>query len=57
VTPFAHVGGMPLEELLAPAGGAGASLLAARVWLALHLRRRRAVSAPAARPRRRRGAR
>ncbi len=36
---FAHVAGVPLEELLAPAGGAGASLLLARAWLSVHLRR------------------
>ena len=37
---IAHVGGVPLEELLPALGGAGASLLLARAWLALHLRRR-----------------
>lgn len=37
----AHVGGVPVEELLPAAAGAGAALLIARTWLALHLRRRR----------------
>ena len=37
---FAHVIGMPVEEVLASAGGAGASLLVARVWLVLLVRRR-----------------
>jgi hypothetical protein len=36
---IAHVGGMPLEELLGSATGAGAALLAARVWVMLRLRR------------------
>jgi hypothetical protein len=39
VIPLAHVGGMPLEELLPALAGPGAGLLAARVWLTLHLRR------------------
>ena len=38
---IAHVAGVPLEELLPALGGAGASLVAARVWLSVHLRRRR----------------
>jgi len=38
---MAHVGGVPLEETLPALGGASAALLAARGWLALHLRRRR----------------
>jgi hypothetical protein len=37
----AHVGGVPLEELLPSVTGAGASLLLARAWLVLHLRRQR----------------
>jgi hypothetical protein len=41
VIPLAHVGGMPLEELLPALAGAGASLLAARAWLTLHLGRHR----------------
>ena len=39
--PLAHVGGMPLEELLPALAGSGASLLAARAWLNLQLRRDR----------------
>jgi hypothetical protein len=35
----AHVGGVPLEELLPSVTGVGASLLLARAWLMLHLRR------------------
>jgi hypothetical protein len=38
--PLAHIGGMPLEELLPALAGPGAGLLAARAWLALRLRRR-----------------
>jgi hypothetical protein len=37
----AHVGGVPLEEMLPSVGGIGAGLLLARLWLMLHLRRRR----------------
>ena len=36
---IAHVGGVPLEEIV-PAVGAGGSLLLARAWLMLRLRRR-----------------
>jgi hypothetical protein len=36
---IAHVGGVPLEEMLPSAAGAG--LLLARAWLMLRLRRRR----------------
>ena len=38
---IAHVGGVPLEELLPLTPGATAGLLLARAWLMLHLRRRR----------------
>jgi hypothetical protein len=38
---IAHVGGVPLEELLPMAPGAGAGLLLARAWLMMRLRRRR----------------
>ena len=38
---IAHVGGVPLEELLPSAAGAGTALLMARAWMAVHLRRRR----------------
>jgi hypothetical protein len=34
-----HVGGVPVEELLPALAGGGASLLAARAWLGLHLKR------------------
>lgn len=37
---IAHVGGVPLEEMLPSITGAGAGLLLARAWLSLHLRRR-----------------
>ncbi len=39
--PLAHVAGLPLEELLPALAGSGASLLAARAWLNLQLRRDR----------------
>ena len=38
---IAHVGGVPLEEILAAVPGAGAGLLLARAWLTLRLRRLR----------------
>ncbi len=38
---IAHVGGVPLEEILPTATGAGAGLLVARAWIMLRLRRRR----------------
>jgi hypothetical protein len=38
---IAHVGSVPLEELLPSITGAGAGLLLARAWLTLHLRRRK----------------
>jgi hypothetical protein len=38
---IAHIGGVPLEELLPAASGAGASLVLARGWVAMRLRRRR----------------
>jgi hypothetical protein len=38
---IAHVGGVPVEELVPLVAGAGATLLLARVWLIVHLRRRR----------------
>jgi len=41
VTPIAHVAGVPVEELLPSAAGAGAGLVLARAWLAFHLRRHR----------------
>jgi len=38
---IAHVGGVPVEEILPAVTGAGASLLVARAWLMVHLRRHR----------------
>jgi hypothetical protein len=38
---IAHVGAVPLEEILPSVTGAGASLLLVRAWLMAHLRRRR----------------
>ena len=37
---IAHLGGVPLEEILPTATGAGAVLLLARAWVMLHLQRR-----------------
>jgi hypothetical protein len=37
---LAHVGGLPVEELAPSLAGIGVSLLIARAWLALHLRRK-----------------
>jgi hypothetical protein len=41
VIPLAHVGGMPVEELL-PWLAAPGTVVVARAWLAVHLRRREA---------------
>ncbi len=41
MTVIAHVGGLPLEEIVLSISGAGGGLLLARAWLTLHLRRRR----------------
>ena len=38
---IAHVGGVPLEEMLPSLAGGAASLLVARGWMMLRLRRRR----------------
>ena len=38
---IAHVGGVPLEELLPSLTGAGAGFVMARGWMTLQLRRRR----------------
>jgi hypothetical protein len=38
---IAHVGGVPLEEILPTLAGAGTGLVVARAWLMLRLRRRR----------------
>jgi hypothetical protein len=37
----AHVGGVPVEEILPTLAGTGTGLLVARAWLTLRLRRRR----------------
>jgi len=37
--PLAHVGGVPVEELLPWLAGPG-TVVVARAWLAVHLRRR-----------------
>ncbi|MCW2984707.1 MAG: hypothetical protein JWR63_2277 [Conexibacter sp.] len=38
---IAHVGGVPVEEMLPALAGTGTGLLVARGWLMLRLRRRR----------------
>ena len=38
---IAHVGGVPLEEILPSVTGAGAGLLVARAWIIVRLQRRR----------------
>ena len=38
---IAHVGGVPVEEMLPTLAGASTGLLVARGWLMLRLRRRR----------------
>ena len=38
---LAHIGGVPVEELLPAAAGTGGALVLARAWMAVHLRRRR----------------
>jgi hypothetical protein len=38
---IAHVGGVPLEELVPALAGAGSGLLAVRAWIMLRLRRER----------------
>jgi hypothetical protein len=45
MTLLAHVAGVPVEELIPTAAGAGSALLMARAWLWLHLRRRRGPDA------------
>lgn len=37
--PLAHIGGVPLEELLPALAGPAGGLLATRAWLALHFKR------------------
>ena len=38
---IAHIGGIPLEELLPSVPAAGAGLLMARAWVTVRVRRRR----------------
>jgi hypothetical protein len=38
---IAHIGGMPLEELLPSVPATGAGLLMARAWVKMRVRRRR----------------
>jgi hypothetical protein len=38
---IAHVGPLPLEEILPSVTAAGAGLVLARTWIVLHVRRRR----------------
>jgi hypothetical protein len=38
---IAHVGGVPVEELMPALAGTGTGLLVARAWVMLRLRRRR----------------
>lgn len=38
---LAHVGGVPVEEVLPALAGTSTMLLAARLWLVVHLRRDR----------------
>jgi hypothetical protein len=42
---IAHVGGVPVEELLPTAAGTGTALVMARAWLWLRLRRHRGPEA------------
>jgi hypothetical protein len=36
---IAHVGGVPVEELVPTLAGTGTALLVARAWMAVHFRR------------------
>ena len=38
---IAHIAGVPLEEMLPAASGAGTALLVGRAWMMLRMRRRR----------------
>lgn len=40
MSPLAHVGGVPVEELLPWLAGPGAGLAMARAWVAVSVRRR-----------------
>jgi hypothetical protein len=41
IVPLAHVGGIPVEELIPAAAGAGGALCVARAWMSMRLRRAR----------------
>jgi hypothetical protein len=41
VIELAHVAGVPVEELIPLAAGAGTALVLARTWVSLRLRQRR----------------
>ena len=41
---FAHVAGVPVEELVPSFAAVGGALALARAWLAVHLRRRSRVT-------------
>jgi hypothetical protein len=41
MTLFAHVGGVPVEEVMPLLPGVTAGLLLARAWIMMHVRRRR----------------
>ena len=41
MTLFAHVAGVPVEEMMPLVPGVAAALLLARSWIAMRLRRRR----------------
>jgi hypothetical protein len=43
---MAHVGGVPVEEVVPTLAGAGTALLVARAWLLLRVRGRRAPRTP-----------
>jgi hypothetical protein len=43
---IAHIGALPLEELLPALTGAGSGLLAVRAWMVPRVRRRRDASTP-----------
>jgi len=47
---IAHIGALPLEELLPVLSGFGTGLLAVRAWIMLRVRRRRQGAACGVRP-------
>jgi hypothetical protein len=46
MTMFAHIAGVPVEELLPSLAAAGGALAVARAWLTVRLRRGRAPRDP-----------